>query len=216
MRSLLVAFLLVHLACRTETENSTQADVTAADIAYDAIIAEGKASRSAAVRNFREIDLSLSMLTGIDPRAVRSDYQVVSSMLPLDNSLSSFNGQMQVGVFRLAGAYCDQLINKNTTARTAVLPGIDFSSPPAVALAPAVRAEVAEIFIDAFWRRAASVAIAQKDTVANIETFIAESLGESKGSTRYVDADDPPLQSTSKVLFGICNAMLASAPVIFH
>ena len=216
MRSLLVAFLLVHLACRTETENESQDDMTAADIAYDAIIAEGKASRSAVVRNFREIDLSLSLLTGIDTSAVRGDYQIISSMLPLDNSLSSFNSQMQVGVFRLAGAYCDQLINKNTTVRTAVLPGIDFSSPPAVALAPAVRAEVAEIFIDAFWRRTAAVEIAQKETVASIETFIAEALGESKSDTRYVVAGDTPLQSTPRVLFGICNAMLASAPVIFH
>lgn len=216
MRPLLVAFLLVHSACRTETDSHPQADETAAIASYDAIIAEGKASRSMAVRNFREIDLSLSLLTGIDPSAVRSDYQVISSMLPLDNSLSGFNGQMQVGVFRLAGAYCDQLINKNATVRAAVLPGIDFSSPPAVALAPAARADVAEIFIDAFWRRAASVAIAQKETVASLATFIAEALGENKSSARYLVAADTPIQSTTEVLFGICNAMLASAPVIFH
>ncbi len=215
MHALLIVFLLVSVAC-SEREGLLR-NTTGEDDAYsDVLAAAGKGSMSAAVRDFREINITLSQLTGIDSKAVRGDYQIVSSMLPLDNSLSGFNGQMQVGVFRLAGAYCNQLINKNTDVRATILPSIDFAAAPAEALAPARRAEIVDTLSDAFWRRAASVEIDRQQAVTDISTFIAEALGEGAGEARYLRGGNTRMGSTGEVLFGVCNAMLASAAVVFH
>ena len=218
MPALLIIFSLTFVACNENIDNSmVSSSPTDEEDAYTAVIEMAdKSSMSAAVRNFREINLSMSLLTGIDSKAVQGDYQIVSSMLPLDNSLNSFNGQMQVGVFRLAGAYCDQLINKNTTVRSVTLPNIDFASPPTQALAPAKRAAVANTLIDTLWRRATSTKIDQQQTVDSIGTFIAEALGESADSAHYLQGENTRMRSTSEVLFGLCNAMLASAVVVFH
>ena len=217
MHTLMIIFVLAFVACNESGENTAKNNTTGEDDAYAKVLAAaGKGNMSAAVRNFREVNLTMSLLTGIETTDVRGDYQIVSSMLPLDNSLSGFNGQMQVGVFRLAGAYCNQLLNKNATVRTAILPNIDFAVPPAQALAPTRRAEVAGTLINAFWQRAATVEIEHQKTVDNIGTFIAEALGEGGDSARYLSGENTRMRSTSEVLFGVCNAMLASAAVVFH
>lgn len=177
-----------------------------------------KTVRRIGVRNFQEINMTMSLLTGIDSKKsrIKNDYEIISSMLPLNNSVSAFHGPVQVGVFRLASSYCDQLINKEIKTRGAMFPDIDFASPPSVSLPPTARSEVATAFIDVFWGRSSAVRPPKEESVAKITRFIGDALGETGGSGSYMPDDTQPMRDTKEVLFSVCNAVLASAPVIFH
>ena len=114
-----------------------------------------KISKKIGVRNFQEINLTMSTLTGIDHHSqpIKDVYRVVSSMLPLDNSARGFHPPVQVAVFRLASAYCHQLINIGQ-GRAEMFPDIDFDAAAVDALAPDKRSNVASAFVSAFWGRA--------------------------------------------------------------
>ena len=179
-----------------------------------------KVPRKIGVRNFQEINLTLSALTGIDHQSqpIKEVYNIVSSMLPLDNSADAFHAPVQVAVFRLASSYCHQLIN-NGEARAKIFPEINFDAPAAVALAPDKRHDVATACVTAFWGRSAAVQPPVAESVAKLTQFIGEALGEpstASDSERYIAKDIKPIQQTKAVLFTVCNAMLASAPVMFH
>ena len=65
------------------------------------------------MRSFREINATISRLTGVSDQKeeVRRAYRHVEVMLPRKNSLDGFLGAVPVGIFRLASAYCNQLVN---------------------------------------------------------------------------------------------------------
>ena len=201
-------------ACQSGVDSEAEQAGTAAVVTVE------KVSRKIGVRNFQEINLTMSSLTGIDNQSkpIKEVYNIVSSMLPLDNSANAFHPPVQVAVFRLASSYCHQLIN-NGEGRAELFPEIDFDAPAAVALAPDKRDDVATAFVAAFWDRSAAVQLPVSESVAKITQYIGEALGESsatKDSERYIANDVKPMRQTKEVLFTVCNAMLASAPVMFH
>lgn len=152
-----------------------------------------KISKKIGVRNFQEINLTMSTLTGIDhhSKPIKDVYRLVSSMLPLDNSASGFHPPVQVAVFRLASAYCHQLINIGK-GRTEMFPDIDFDADAAIALAPDKRGNVASAFVTAFWERSAAVQLPASESTAKISQYISEALGEPSSvneSERYIAQD---------------------------
>ncbi|MDE3270376.1 MAG: hypothetical protein OYH77_08885 [Pseudomonadota bacterium] len=198
-------------ACQADDSNDGQ---------VSAVVPVAKVSKKIGLRNFQEINLTMSTLTGIDHHAkpIRDVYDTVSSMLPLDNSASAFHPPVQVAVFRLASAYCHQLINLGK-GRNDIFPAIDFEADATVALAPDKRDRVAAAFIAAFWERSSSATLPTSESRSIIVQYISEALGEHSAvqdAERYIAKDVAPMQQTKEVLFTVCNAMLASAPVMFH
>ena len=171
----------------------------------------GKVARKVGVRNFQEINLTMSALTGIDHQeeSIKKVYDSVSSMLPLDNSAQGFHAPVQVAIFRLASVYCHQLIIVGR-GRDKLFPDINFDAAAKVALAPDKRNDVASAFVTVLWERSASVPLPASESIASISQYISEAIDELNSA----EADSK--KQTKEVLFSVCNAMLASAPVTFH
>ncbi|WP_228710663.1 LamG domain-containing protein [Saccharobesus litoralis] len=93
------------------------------------------AQPSIGMRNFAEINASMSQLTGIPASnaKVRSTYQLVQRQLPSGENIETFVSAQQMAITQLAIAYCDQAI-EDTSIRTSWLPTIDFTQASNVAL----------------------------------------------------------------------------------
>ncbi len=81
------------------------------------------------VRNFAEINATLSRLTGVPPTAtkVRSTYTKVEQQLPTSTVVNGFLASHQMGVTQLAVAYCSELVD-STSLRASFFPGFNFGA----------------------------------------------------------------------------------------
>ncbi len=95
------------------------------------------------IRNFAEINASMSVLTGVEQNnsKVFDTYQLVKQQLPTLENIETFISAQQMGISQLAIAYCDSAI-ENTALRTAWFPNVDFSQAPSSALDTAGRANL--------------------------------------------------------------------------
>ncbi|UJF21172.1 LamG domain-containing protein [Shewanella sp. OMA3-2] len=95
------------------------------------------------MRNFAEINHTMSVLTGVDPKSskVFNTYQLVKRQLPSIENIETFISAQQMGITQMAIAYCDTAITDNVI-RSAWFPNVDFSSPPSVALSSAERSKL--------------------------------------------------------------------------
>lgn len=164
------------------------------------------------MRNFREINATLSRLTGVSYQTgeVRKAYHQVEVMLPRKNSLDGFLGAVPVGIFRLASAYCNQLVNGKDMeeVQRQRFPTIDFNGKANVALALPKRSVVANAFIDAFWGKNIVSGKDRDNAVAHLVAYIDDTLQEATHRNS--------VKGTRNTLLGACTAMLSSAPVIFY
>lgn len=86
------------------------------------------------LRNFAEINASMSVLTGIKQNNTKvfDTYQLVKQQLPTLENIETFISAQQMGITQLAIAYCDQAIEDNAI-RSAWFPSVDFSQAPHLA-----------------------------------------------------------------------------------
>jgi hypothetical protein len=87
------------------------------------------------VRNFGELNASMSALTGVatGTAAVKATYLQVQQQLPVVPALESFLASHQVGVAQLAIQYCDALVESGQAA--SFFPGLNLAASPATAFA---------------------------------------------------------------------------------
>lgn len=170
------------------------------------------------MRDYREINATLSRLTGISTQTaeVQKAYRQVAVILPRKNSLDGFLGAVPVGIFRLASAYCNQLVNgedaEETQNKLFSEPEseikINFIGRADVVLASEKQSVVANAFIDAFWGENLVLGKDRDAAVAHLTAYIDTSL-QKEG---YSDT----VKGTKKTLLGVCTAMLSSVPVVFY
>ena len=180
---------------------------------------KGKGEKANGIRSFREINQTMSRVTGVDSnnQQVLNTYTGVKEMLPLDNAINSFSGPVQVGMFRLASEYCGQMLNDRQLRQTK-LPEIDFSSQPAVALAVEKRSEVASLFIDKFWGQAYRTSAEGQLAVTDLVDIIDQEMlaTNNQQPTRGQRQRQQRQPSLGQVLLSLCTATLASAPLMFY
>jgi len=87
------------------------------------------------IRNFAEINHSMSSLTGVSQKETKvfNTYQLVKYQLPSIENIETFISAQQMGITQLAIAYCDAAIEDNAIVNT-WFPNIDFNQPPSIAL----------------------------------------------------------------------------------
>jgi hypothetical protein len=92
------------------------------------------------MRNFAEVNASMSVLTGIKQNntKVLNTYSLVKQQLPALENVETFISAQQMGITQLAIAYCDQAIEDNTL-RDNWFPNINFEQAPNVALSASNR-----------------------------------------------------------------------------
>lgn len=157
------------------------------------------------IKNYQQINDSMSVLTGVDKTngAIVRTYEDVKAQLPNDNDLGAFLGSHQVAISKLALEYCDQAF-ENAELRQNIIPNFDFSLPVQSALDPDGRkvaaAGIAAAFLEASFSSEEEIIEAKVE----IEELIAElMIGKANNST-----------ITRNVLKGVCNAVLASSPIV--
>jgi len=97
------------------------------------------------VRNFAEINASLSSMTGVPKTAtkVKDTYAKVEQQLPTSTAANGFLAAHQMGVTQLAVAYCSELVG-NSGWRSSFFPSFSFDSNPTTAFTPTGRSQVIE------------------------------------------------------------------------
>ena len=175
---------------------------------------KGKGEKANGARSFREINQTMSRVTGVDSsnERVLGTYSAVREMLPRDNAIDSFSGPVQVGIFRLASEYCGQMLS-NQQLRKDKLPEIDFSSQATVALAVEKRSQIASIFIDKFWGQAYRTTADGQRAVTDLVDIIDQEM-LAAGKQRLRNGQQRAL--LGQVLLSLCTATLASAPLMFY
>jgi len=92
------------------------------------------------IRNFAEINHSMSALTGVtqDKEKVFNTYQLVKHQLPSIENIETFISAHQMGVTQLAIAYCDTAIEDNNITNV-WFAEVDFTQAPSIALSASNR-----------------------------------------------------------------------------
>jgi hypothetical protein len=97
------------------------------------------------VRDFAEINATLSGLTGVSPTAtkVRDTYAKVEQQLPTSTVINGFLASHQMGVTQLAVAYCSELVD-STSLRASFFPGFNFGASASTAFDTTGRNQIIE------------------------------------------------------------------------
>ncbi len=95
------------------------------------------------LRNFAEINATLSALTGVSKTqaAVRSTYTKVEQQLPTLTNIEGFLAAQQMGITQLAVSYCNALVD-DTSLRASYFSGFNFGAGAATAFAGSGRNQI--------------------------------------------------------------------------
>ena len=86
-----------------------------------------------AVKNFAEVNASLSAITKVNQTVVAETYNIVKQQLPVSEDLEGFLASHQAGVMQMAVAYCTALVNRESTQSTGYFADFNFSAPASTA-----------------------------------------------------------------------------------
>jgi hypothetical protein len=156
-----------------------------------------------ALRNFEQANQTMAALTGVPvtTAAVVTEYNALKSQLPTNNSIKELNPARVSAYTKLAARYCDEM-SRNAALSGAVVPGVNFATPPATALAQPQT--IARALLERFWGTNLENL---PDMTANVQT-VAALIGEMAAGKAATAA------TSQAVLMGACTAVLASGPVL--
>ena len=160
----------------------------------------------AGVRNYAQVNATMSVLTGVSPTtaAVKAAFDnELSTGLPAGNDAAAFLGSHQVAVTKLAVEYCDAAF-ESTTIRAALIPGFNFAAAPSAAFTPGSKALVVTNLVDKFW----GAGLTDRPTSAQTQADLVKLLEDILVGKTLTDVN-----VTKNVVKGVCTAVLASAPV---
>lgn len=194
------------------------------------IVGEGAPKRTVTeglgIRSFREIDATMSRVTGVASSTVRSTYIEIASLLPRRNLFDSFQAPMQVGIFHLASSYCVKLMASDKLWN-AKFPDIDrYHQWGRIPLPSAERrAEIAGQMIDVFWRQGTSIHADRQQAIVEITEFVDAALSQTENPNNQPNIGDyhslgllsrRGVNAVATVILWTCTGILASAPMIFY
>lgn len=169
------------------------------------IIAATSQAASVGVKNFDEINTTMSYLTGVPKADVAATFNTLAPALPNDNDVQTYITTTQVAVTRLASNYCQRLF-----VDTGNIDHSDQIIPPAwlqqkwSLVSQDTRREMIANLLDAFWGEGVDDAGRMTDLEEILETVNETSAGEPDTAT-----------TTRKVIAGAaCTPILASVQII--
>ena len=142
----------------------------------------------------------------------------MKDLLPKSSNLLSLTGPTQVGIFKLASAYCHQLMQDNDAAkqaRTQKLPTVAEQInaitmlPRPAAIDSARQHAIAAAFVDHFH----DTELAVRPDAATTKSALAELMADLISTQEETGNKQA---SNQEVLVGACSAALASAQMVFH
>ena len=158
------------------------------------------------MRNFAEINHSMSVLTGVAQQSskVFDTYELVKRQLPSIENIETFISAQQMGITQLAIAYCDTAIEDNTI-RSNWFPDVDFTAEPGVALSAAQRGNLLNPLINQLMPLSLSNQPNQSDVYAELDSLVT-GLSVCSGTCNA--------ERTRTIAKSSCAAVLASAVML--
>ncbi|GGQ26690.1 LamG domain-containing protein [Shewanella litoralis] len=163
-------------------------------------------SAQVGVRNFAEINHSMSVLTGVAQQSTKvfATYELVKRQLPSLENIETFISAQQMGITQLAIAYCDSAIEDNTI-RSNWFPDVDFTAVPSVALSAADRGNLLNPLINQLMPLSLSNQPSQSDVYAELDSLVT-GLSVCSGTCNA--------ERTRTIAKSTCAAVLASAVML--
>ncbi len=160
------------------------------------------------IRNFNEINASMSQLTGVSQAQskVLNVYQLVQRQLPSITNIETFISAQQMAITQLAIAYCDSAIEDNTI-RDNWFPNIDFTQAPSLALSANQRVH----FIDPLLAQLMPLDIASQPA----KTAVSNELNNLIDRLAICDSNCNA-ERTRTITKSSCAAVLASAVTLLQ
>jgi len=156
------------------------------------------------VKNFSQINKTMSAITGTGSGAVAGVYNDVEPSLPGSNNYSQFSGAMQVAVVKLAGEYCFQTMT-NQQRRDAFLGDISdlWNTRLTEAFDSANRQRIISHFSSKIWKHQSNHA-KNSDLTGTLNSMWDE----------LVDGRTNNNAETRRLIQATCVVYLSAAPVI--
>ncbi|MBL7665999.1 MAG: hypothetical protein JNM93_12765 [Bacteriovoracaceae bacterium] len=203
----LMLILVGYNQCIMQDQIQLESDASVYDLPTKTVDTSSmEATPTVAMKNFEQINLTMSELTGVSvtDNNVKNTYDTVKTLMPVDNNLETFLSKDQISITRLAGTYCDRLV-ENSNLRQAIWPNIDFGQNVNTVFAnDSTKLYVIDQAISKFWgegvQTGQSLSQARTDLFEMFEMLRAN---ESNNSA-----------TTRNLVKGVCIATLSSANVI--
>ena len=204
---LLCLFYVVLTACPAHPFSATD-DPTSGET-DPALVQVGK-------RNFWEANMAMAMVTGVVPpsgqtmtsagtvnndqsmQKINKAWQDVSGMMTTKNNISGCDPATQVGVFRLASAYCNRLVNDSAAWDNFVTQNFDSAD-----ISKLSRSHIAAIMLDSLQAGSKLNSEQREKSIATIVNYLSEN-GNAGDSV------------SKEMLFDVCTMILGSASTMLN
>jgi hypothetical protein len=182
------------------------------------------------VRTFDEINASMAAITGVDPQAVKTEFDVIRQQLPAVETIEAFLASHQMAIAQLGIAYCDALVEYPDSSKRAAFLGFSdvasadafFMSPAATAFSSGVKSQIAGAMFDRVMGLPGSGA--PLATAPSLTDLTSELIGPNPDNlfdrlaANCLLATDPPCSPdaarTGAVVKAMCASVLSSAAVL--
>lgn len=164
---------------------------------------EELASIEVGVKNFEQINNTMSSLTGVPVTdgSIVAVYNDIAIQLPSDNNVKNFLPSMQVAITKLATEYCDRTVETDAY-RTRIWTSVNFNQGPSTTLTTANKTTMINQTVDRFF---GPIDAAQVDKTKTELLSLYDMLISGENMTSSA--------TTRKVVKGLCVASLSSAYV---
>ncbi|WP_158971391.1 LamG domain-containing protein [Paraglaciecola sp. L3A3] len=162
------------------------------------------------VKNFAEINASMSVMTGVplSNAGTKQTFDTLSQQLPSVTNIDSFLASNQMAVTQLAIKYCDALVS-STSLRSAYFSGFDFSQPASTAFTTEVRQQLTTSLLDNMLGSDIESQPSRLDVENELNQLISQ-LSDCSGD-KVCDA-----QYTQTIVKASCAAVLGSAAMLIQ
>ena len=168
------------------------------------------------IRNFDQINHSMAAITGVDTevRQVRDTYRELTQQLPGSNDVMSFGSSHQVGIFKLAVEYCDEMMDVRDLREDFFGTQYNLNSRVVDSLTPQAKQHVTDTLIERIYganlANQPGSAEAGPEVLGLLDSLTAECEQSSPND------DDCQATRTRAVVKAACSAVLSSAPMLLH
>ena len=162
---------------------------------------------SVGVKNFEQIYLSMSVVSGINPKdenQISNTYNDLSTQLPNENDVKQFGSSTQFAIFKLGSEFCDVML-ENQNYYNSVFTSLNVASSPNTVLSnDTQKSRLVDDLINRFWGAGVQDNLMVSQTKADLLTLMDDLLqGENLGSGT----------TTRKVAKGLCASLIITPPI---
>jgi len=212
-------FFIYFSAIGDNTYNPDSPEYTAPETVFD-----DTPRSDIGLKNFAEINASLSALTGISSAddTVKATYESVQQQMPVSENIEGFVAAHQLGITQLAVSYCNVLTEAEAAkdAGTSLndaggyYPGFDFDNDVTAAFDSAGRSQIINPILDRLL--ANTVAVADQPAFADTEVLLDDLITGLINKCDDNSACDQDVLRVQSMVTAVCTAAFGSGLMLLQ